>query len=253
MTNQQLYQTIFKRKSIRKFDMAPLDTEVIIRLQEFIAKISPIIKNLRYKWTVYYPDDIKTTFAVKAPHYLCLYSEQGEGYLLNAGYMVELVDLYLSASNLGSCWLGLAKPQAKLPETEGGLEFVIMLAFGEAEEEVHRNSTLEFKRKPVQEITNITGAVDILEPVRLAPSASNSQPWFFSGSLKEIIVSRKNLNFIKAPILGKLNQIDIGIAMCHLILSLDNTGKIVDVIFNKEPVPKGHIYMATLKIRSNIV
>jgi hypothetical protein len=162
---------------------------------------------------------------------------------MNAGFLLQQIDLYLSANSIGSCWLGMAKPSKEVPQQVDGLEFVIMLAFGNAAEQVHRAEPSEFRRKSISEISAADGLDEMLEPVRLAPSASNGQPWFFTGDEREIIVSRVRLNLIKAQLYGKMNQIDIGIALCHLQLSLDRRG--MTAVFDPEsaPAPNGYEFM----------
>ena len=98
------------------------------------------------------------------------------------------------------------------------------------------------------DISLINELEKLLEPVRLAPSASNTQPWFFSGNKNEIIVSREKLSFIKAPIYKRMNQIDIGIAICHLWLSLDHEGKTLTFDFNAADVPNGYEFMVKAEI-----
>jgi nitroreductase len=248
MTNQEFYNTIFKRKSIRKYDMASLPQEKLAEIKEFAGSVKPLVDSINYKFVYLNTNDVKNLLPIKAPHYISLYSDKKDGYLMNAGYLLQQVDLFLSANNIGSCWLGMAKPNKEVPEQRDGLEFVIMLAFGEAAEQVHRENTSEFKRKSLSEITSIAGADQLLEPVRLAPSASNTQAWFFSGDINEIIVRRTKLNLIKASLYGKMNQIDIGIALCHLWLSLDHEGKTAAYDFNKVEVPNGYEFMVKVKV-----
>ncbi len=251
MTNSQLYETMFKRKSIRKYDMTPLDDAAITKIKNYASGIKPLDERIPYEFTYLSSDDVKNLFPIKAPHYICLYSGKKDGHFMNAGFLLQQMDLYFSANNIGSCWLGMAKPSKELPERKDGMEFIMMIAFGKTAEPLHRSRVSEFKRKGLGEITNIAGMEDVLEPVRLAPSASNSQPWFISGSGDELIVSRKSLNVITSPIFGKFNQIDTGIALFHLWLSLDHQGKIAAFEFKKTEVPKGYDYMATVRIRSN--
>jgi nitroreductase len=56
-------------------------------------------------------DSVKGLLLVKAPHYLLLFSENKPGYLLNTGFIFEQIDLFLSSSGIGSCWLGLTNPK----------------------------------------------------------------------------------------------------------------------------------------------
>jgi nitroreductase len=249
MLNNQLYETIFKRKSIRKYDMTPLSEDTLSKVKQFASSVKPLDHAIKYEFLYLVTEDVKNLLPIKAPHYICLYSEKKDNYLMNAGFLLQQIDLFLSANNLASCWLGMAKPAKQVPEQKNGLEFVIMLAFGNSSEPIHRMDTTVFNRKSISEISKIEGANEVLEPVRLAPSASNSQPWFFSGNLNEIEVSREKLNLIKAPLYGKMNQIDIGIALFHLWLSLDHQGKTVSFDFQKTQAPSGYEFMVKVKVQ----
>lgn len=248
MTNLELYNTIFKRKSIRKYDMTPLSDEKLADIKAYTDKLRPLDDSIKYSFEFIGGNDVKFLLPVKlAPHYICIYSEKKEGYLMNAGYMLQQLDLYLSASNIGSLWFGMGKPAKDILKYKNGLDFVILLAFGNAAEPLHRQSTSEFKRKSISEITSIEGAEQMLEPVRLAPSATNSQPWFFSGNTREIIVSRKKLNFMKEKMLGEFNQINIGISLCHLWLTLEHEGKTVLYDFKTAEAPQDYEFMVKVK------
>ena len=148
----ELYEIIEKRKSVRKFDMNSLDSVLLQQIKQFAEEVTPLIPDIRVKFNFYSHDEVKSLLAIKAPHYVGIYSENKDNFLLNAGYMLQQMDLYLSANNLGSCWLGMAKPSVALPEAVDGLDFVIMLAFGNPKEEVHRSNKVEFKRKSLEEI-----------------------------------------------------------------------------------------------------
>jgi nitroreductase len=250
MTNEQLYETIFRRKSIRKYDMAPLPTETVKAVQNFTETVKPMDETIKIEYLYLGTNDVKNLLPIKAPHYICLYSEKKDNYLMNAGFILQQIDLYLSANDLGSCWLGMAKPSKQVPEQKNGLEFVIMIAFGKASEPVHRSSISEFKRKSISSISSITNARELLEPARLAPSASNTQSWYFSGSADKMTVSREKLNLIKAPIYGTMNQIDIGIALAHIWLTCEHHGKTFVLDFEKETAPSGYEFMTSVKVGS---
>ena len=245
MINEELYKTIFTRKSIRKYDMIPLTDQKLIEIKNFADNVKQLIPSIKCEFS-FLTDD-----KVKAPHYILIYSEKKEGYLLNAGFMLQQVDLFLSSVNLGSCWLGMAKPSKEVPALQNGLEFVIMLAFGNTQEKLHRADNSEFKRKGISEITSINGADQLLEAARLAPSASNSQPWYFSGNTNEIIVCREKLNLLKAPIYNKMNQIDTGIALCHLWLSIEHQGRTACFDYTNSNAPKGYEFMLKVKVEGD--
>ena len=243
MTSQKLYDAIFTRKSVRKYDMVPLSEDVMEEIKNFADNLMPLDDSIRYSISFLSEVDSKLLIPAKvAPHYICIYSEKKDGYLMNAGFLLQQIDLYLSAKGIGSWWLGIFNPKKEV-DAQSGLEFVILLAFGNSKEAVHRKNTSEFSRKSFSEISSIKGAEKLLEPVRLAPSATNSQPWFFSGDLKEIVLSRQKLSKLKAPFLGKINQIDIGIALYHLWLSLEHEGKTADYDYNYTDAPEGYEFM----------
>ncbi len=249
MTNQELYNIIFERKSVRKYDLTPLSEEVLDGVKKYADNLKPLDDNIKFSISFLGESDAKFLIPSKlAPHYICLYSEKKDGYLMNAGYLLQQVDLYLSANGIGSCWLGFFKPR-KVISTKNGLGFVILLALGNPAEVVHRKDISEFSRKSLPEITSIEGAEKLLEPVRLTPSAVNSQPWFFSGDLNEIIVSRQKLSPLKSPFIGKFNQIDIGIALFHLWLSLDHEGKTAIYDFNNANAPVGYEFMVKVIVK----
>jgi nitroreductase len=247
MNNNQLYEAIFHRKSIRKYDMTPLPAAVLSDLQEFAGKVKPLDEKIRYAFSVLGPDDVKSLLAIKAPHYILLYSERKDNYLMNAGFVMQQINLYLAANDLGACWLGMAKPSKQGPQD--GLKFVIMMAFGKAVEPAQRAGAAEFKRNSLSSISDmLPGMSEILEPVQLAPSGINTQPWYFSGDTNEITVSRRKLNLIKEPLYGKMNQIDIGIALCHLWLSLDHQNKNAVFDFADSAAPSGYEFMAKVSV-----
>ncbi len=245
---KDLYEVMEKRKSIRKYDMNPLDSVLLQQIKQYGEEVNPLIPDIRVKFNVYSYEEVKSLMAIKAPHYVGIYSEKKDNFLLNAGYMLQQMDLYLSANNLGSCWLGMAKPSAALPEAVDGLDFVIMLAFGNPKEEVHRSSKSEFKRKTLEEIREGSGYEEVLEAARLAPSARNSQTWYFICKEKEILVCRKPAGFVSEHLMARLNTIDVGIAMCHLDLALENRALERNITFEDIEVPKGFIHLATVRL-----
>jgi hypothetical protein len=209
-------------------------------LQQFLTTVIPLDQTIRFEFGFLKTGDVINPLPGTAPHFICFYSENKGRYLMNAGFILQQVDLYLSAHDVGSCWLGVARPVMPVRRHKNGLEFLIMLAFGRTDEPVHRPGPAAFKRVELSAMTSITGADELLEPVRLAPSASNSQPWFISGNTSELMVCRKKLNPIRSVLYGKINQIDIGIALCHLWLGMDFHGETALFDFQAEDAKSGN-------------
>ena len=200
MTNE----IIRKRKSIRKFDMTQLDTGALEHLQVQIAQIRPLYPDIRYSIDIV--SKTKGMFGIKAPHYLVFGSEDKDGAYENIGFIGQQMDLYLSESGIGSCWLGLAKPMGK---DVNGLPFVISMAFGKPAGVLYRDISA-FRRKSLPEISEGTDAR--VEAARLAPSGMNKQGWYFVADNGKIHCYRKKLH----PLGRRLGCIDMGIAICHI-------------------------------------
>lgn len=236
-----LYNYIFKRKSTRKYDMTPLQEEQLAEIKNFADNLKPLYKDIKVEYFIANATDVRNILPVKAPHYFIISSEKKDGYLINVGFMFQQMDLYLSSKGLGSCWLGMAKPNKKINTK---LEFVIILAFGKAINSPYRELS-EFKRKSLSEIS--MGIDERLEVARLSPSATNSQNWFFVADNGKIHAYQKRLNLVQALIYDKMNKIDMGIAVCHLYIATEYHGK--NFIFEKEEDPKeikGYIYIGTV-------
>ena len=225
------YDTIFKRKSIRKYDLSPLDDNSLSDIIMFIKDLNPLYPDIETEINIVLTNDIKGLIQVKAPYYIVAFSEVKEGYLTNIGFMLQQMDLFFSSNGIGSCWQGWPKPTKEL-RNNLNLEFVIVLAFGLPKEKLYRESIHEFKRKSLKQITDIEGFDELIEPARLSPSPS--QPWFFTGERKTIHVCCVKTTGIKAKIksIDKLNRIEIGIAICHLWIAAFHFNKKIDFFCN---------------------
>mgnify|MGYP000878030466 CR=1 FL=1 len=241
MLKSELYPYIFKRKSIRKFNSEPLGQETISDILNFTGSVETLFEDIKWEVRILKPEEITGFYMVKAPHYLALYSEHKDGYLLNAGYILEQIDLYLASKGIGVCWQG--GPKLKKPELSSK-ELVIVLAFGKPKEPLYREDINSFKRKPVNEITDIKENLKLIEDARLAPSAVNRQPWFFKdGGNGEIKICLMTNFFMK-----KLNLIDMGIVICFLCLSAQSRNIKYCLDFKKVSSVDNMTHLATMSI-----
>lgn len=228
-------EIIRKRKSIRKYDTAKLDAETLDKIRAQIGKATPLYPDIRYSVDI--TDKTKRAFGINAPHYLVFGSEEKCGEHENIGFIGQQMDLFFSENGLGSCWVGMAKPEDK---EDSILPFVICMAFGKPAEPLHRDIS-EFIRKPLSEISE--GSDKRLEAARLAPSGVNAQNWFFIADGGKIHCYRKKPNALMGLMFGKLGCIDMGIALCHIAKESDNFRFIKEL---DVPVRKGLIYSGTV-------
>lgn len=227
-----LNEMIFHRRSCRSFTNAPVDAATIETIKTFPMK--PLYPNIKVHWDIVPRNRVKCICPWTTPQVITVYSEVTEGYLENIGFLFQQMDLYLQTLGLGVCWLGMGRMNPKTAAGVAGMKFVIMLAFGYPKGNRLRHDGKDFKRKAMEQITD--RADPRLEPARLAPSAVNSQPWFFA----------HEGDAIHAYWTGKGSRLDMGIALAHLYVA----NRDAFCFFRTEGVPEmaGHVYMGTVKL-----
>ena len=160
------------------------------------------------------------------------------------GYLLEQVILYATGLGLGTCWLGGTFTRSTFVRRFGGLRrgevmpavVSIGLIGDDGTERIRereegsrrlRNDELFFERgfgTPLD-----TGTVgpyaEVLEAVRMAPSATNKQPWRLvrSGAEWHFYMRRYKHYGKRTPLftvlrIADLQRVDLGIAMSHFAL-----------------------------------
>lgn len=184
-------------------------------------------------------DKVKCIFTWTTPQVITVYSEEADGYLENVSSLFQQMDLYLQTLGLGVCWLGVGRMNPKtVPEVEG-MKFVIMLAFGHPKGDQLRHNLKGFHRKSLEKIADKPDPR--LDPVRLAPSSINSQPWYFvhKGEAIHAYCATKG-------IIPYMNRIDMGIVLVHLYVANEESFRFFKAE-NAHGVPGyGYIGSATL-------
>jgi len=242
-----LNDLIYRRKSTRSYTNIPVDDATIQKIQEFTTTIKPLYPDIKVRSEIVSRENVKCICPWTTPQLITIFTEDKEGALVNVGFMFQQLDLYLHSIGLGVCWLGMGKLSAQgIVETKNddGLEFVMMLAFGEPKGELYRSSTGEFKRKSLAEISDEQD--ERLEPARFAPSSVNSQPWYFTHEGDTIHAYCALQGFLKAKTLGDMNQIDMGIALAHMYVANEDTFRFFKADGVKEL--KGYAYIGTFTI-----
>jgi hypothetical protein len=173
--------------------------------------------------------------------------ESGDRALEDFGYVFEYIILKATELGLQTCWLGGTFKRANFGSRLVTSDQEIIPAVSPVGYARRRRSLLDRtfrtfagskKRKPWRELffdssfanplspNKIGSWAQLLEMVRLAPSASNKQPW-------RIVLDRDgqtlHLYLSRTSGYGRLfsvdlQRIDMGIAMCHLALSAHELG-----------------------------
>lgn len=228
-----LEEQIYVRKSCRNY----LDDEIdMTKIHEFISKAKPLDDSIDYNYEIFTSDKLNIRTRWESPYYLALFSEKKENYLENIGFIFQQLSLYLQSIDIGSCWVGMASLKEKRED------FVIAISFGKSDKMIRDKSA--FKRKSLSEISDYED--EKLIPAQLAPSAINSQPWYFKHAGEGFDVYQMKQNIIKRQVLKKWNPIDVGISLAHLYVANQKTFE----FYKKTDFDnlKGYTYTGSIKI-----
>ena len=223
MDASRLCDMIPRRRSVRRFTKTPVDDATVAQILERCAEATPLYPQIRVHAHLVTREQVRFYLPWKVPQLLAIYSEDSPGYLENAGFLFQQIDLYLQSIGLGSCWLGLGKlrKQQDEPSQIDGMRFVILIAFGHTEAPFLRGDDEQPQRRLLSQICDREDPR--LEPARLAPSSTNSQPWYFTHQEDTFHAYRSTTGSLRHKMLGNMNQIDMGIALSHLYLSNPDT------------------------------
>ncbi len=224
----ELYEAILKRKSVRHFKDKSVPKEVLSDIMEYAKNIDSLDDTIGMNIEIV--ESSKKRHG--APCHAVLYSEEKEGYLQNAGYVMEYLMMYLVSMGLGTCYRMHVGNVAKRDAVGRGS--VISIAFGYADEEEFRNP-LEASRLTQKEICFLkeepnANIYKLIEAVRMSPSAYNLQPW-------RLVVYKNSLHFFvtraKLSKNQKLTEIDTGVALANIDMAADSQW--IDIIKKKVP------------------
>lgn len=236
-----LVEALVKRQSIRDYDMAPLANAEVKQLTDYAAQIEPLFPGKSIKVRIITPDNVKAIRGWRAPHYFAIYAGEDDASLLNVGYVYQQLTVYLTALGLGTCWANSVSP--KDSKELDGLKWVATIAFGkEKNGQPWRNDPVQIKRKNMAAISDQDDAK--LEPARIAPSAMNNQPWYFTHENGKIHAYCVVQGFMKKWMTA-MNRIDMGIALANLKINSESFR--CEVQKNPTPV-KGYSYIGTITL-----
>lgn len=208
---KELYDAITKRRSFRTTSTLKLTENEINDIERKLKELIPLNGDIKTSFKLV-PSG--STTAGRGEVCIEMFSEKKTGYLENAGYMLQQLELYLVTKNIGSCWMGIARPDE--PKCEG-LDYVIMLASSKVTPDMFRQSTAEFDRRDAAQLCRGELDADVIEAVRLAPSACNTQCTNIVSSNNKVEFFRRkcSVSFVGDDKLEYFNKIDSGIALCH--------------------------------------
>lgn len=281
--NQPVADLIKKRVSCRSFDGRGLENELLEALGKFPAGLELPFKS-RLRFGIIDKDKVRAESIFSTGSYGMI---KGVRYYLSAlvkkdssrcwediGFRLEMSVLYATSLDLGNCWIGGVFDRKHFGRALGILEDEMLpavVAVGwpagkrSLRDRLVRWSAKGNLRKNPAELffaedwrtplpyEKLSPWAPVLECVRLAPSASNKQPWriiYKDGAFYFFLSRDKGYSALMPNV--DLQRIDLGIAMCHFQLAAAESGlggEWVDAVPELPATPDNFEYIVTFAIR----
>jgi hypothetical protein len=253
-------ELIRERYSCRTYLKKPIDDAALAALRRHMAEDVPAPFGSRMRFNIIAaeesgsesPKKVGTYGMIKdAPAYIAGALREGSMCLEDYGYRMERIILAATDAGLGTCWLGGTFSRSNFAIrmsllSQETMPAVAAVGFAADRKRV-MDSVVRFtagsdRRKPWSELffdggfgapladTAAGAHADALEMVRLAPSASNKQPWRivrekgggrFHFYLQRTKNYRERWNFTG---MSDLQRVDMGIALCHFEAAAAGSG-----------------------------
>lgn len=251
--NRPVMEVIKQRSSVRTYREEALKEEHQEVMKKYLEEVNgPFTERVRMRLidsnAISRSADVKLgTYGIirGTSTFIATTVEKGEKELEQVGYILEKVILYCTSLGLGTCWLGgtFKKGEfAKAMEVGAGETIPAVTPVGYPRERrgivdlAMRFAAGSNKRKNWEELffdskfgsrlsREKAGKYEVpLEMVRIAPSASNKQPW-------RLVRNNEGFHFYLEHAKGygsalgfDIQRIDIGIAMCHFEMTAQELG-----------------------------
>lgn len=257
------FDGIYKRKAIRKYSPEELPLGIIEEVIDMSKHLDKLYEDIDIEVHVVEEGNkiqkissgiIGSYGKIKAPHYLVITSEEKEGYLENVGFAVESIVLKLTELGIGTCWIGgfIKKQLLKdIITIKNGHKPVIVVSFGypKDENDIVQEVISSRKRNSVEKFA--FGDMGrtwqyIMEAVKAAPSAINTQPWRFfkEGNIIDSYIVKRGSLLTKS--LETMNRVDIGIALRHLYVAAEHYDREVEFKKLHGKDRDGYIYITSI-------
>lgn len=252
----KIMDTIKQRYSVRNYVDKPIKKEIIKKINDFFEtnRIGPMGNEMRFDIfdaTGYARSELKSlgTYGLISGDrtYVVGAITKSENSMEDFGYCMEKSILMLTQLGLGTCWLGgtfnrsifaqkinlsdnevlpCITPIGYIGEKKTFKENLIRTLVGAKKRKKHEELFFDLLPDIPLNLAKIGKYADVLEAVRLGPSASNKQPWRIirdaSGTYHFYLDENGKYNNGMGEI--KLQNVDMGIAMCHFELAAIELG-----------------------------
>ncbi len=267
----ELLKTIMGRKSVRTFDGKPVSAEDREHLEQYMRSIrNPFDIPIRFVLLDAKEHGLSSPVLTGETLFVAGIADKVPYADVAFGYSFEKLVLYAWSLGIGTTWIGGTMKRELFEQAAGLSEGEMMPCVSplgypakkrSIRETMMRKGVGADSRMPADKLffdctwdTALPAEKrmandNLIEMVRWAPSAVNKQPW-------RIIVSDNDFHFYEkrdkgfaSEKTGDLQKIDVGIALCHFVLGLEEKAAKPEVRI-ADPgiaVPDGVEYIATVR------
>jgi nitroreductase len=266
-----LTEIVMGRKSVRTYDGKPLSEEHLLNLGKYIRDIpNPFDIPVELKLLKADKYGLSNLVTTGEDYYVAGIVPQKPYADVAFGYTFERLVLHAWELGVGTVWIGgtmkreLFEQAADIkdgemmpcvsplgyPAGKRTLKETMMRKGISADSRISADK-LFFKGEWGKPLTPSDDMASILELVRWAPSAVNKQPWrIIERDGVYHFYEKKDKGFVNDAV-GDMQKVDLGIALCHFIMGLEEKGKKADVSI-ADPgikIPSDAEYIASVTIQ----
>lgn len=269
-TVMSVFETIRQRRSVRTFEKKKIDNSVLEELKEYAKQIeNPWNIEVRYVFMDAEECGLSSPVLSGEPMYIAALVDKTDHAEEAAGYAFEKLMLKAVSMGLGTVWIG-GTMKRELFETACGktdhermpcitpLGIPAKMSFKEKMMRKGVGADTRMKSEKLFFAEDMDHPLkadsmdihDALEAVRLAPSAVNKQPWRII--LKDGLYHfyEKHAKGYISDAVGDMQRIDMGIAVAHFDLVLNERGLQTELVISDPgiPVDEDMEYIASVKV-----
>ena len=265
-------ETILTRKSVRSYDGRPIEGAVLEQVKAFAAGIeNPFGIPVTFVFLDAREKGLSSPVLTGEPLYVAGKVPRVPYADVAFGFAMEQLLLYAWSLGLGSVWIGGTMKREQFEAAVGlepGERMPCVSPLGYPAPKRSLRETL--MRKGVGADSRLNGEKlffdgafgtpligkalepwnDLMELVRWAPSAVNKQPWRVVAKDGRFHFYLKHDKGYVSDAVGDMQKIDVGIALCHLVLGAEEKGLAARVTV-ADPgiaVPEDVEYIATVEL-----
>ncbi|WP_310601823.1 nitroreductase family protein [Anaerosporobacter sp.] len=247
-----MYEAIWRRKSIYHYSMEALDEQMLRNIRAFLEHQILIKEDCNVEYAIVCQLDqkkaIKSELGVEAPYFMVIYEQESEHHYLNAGYLLGQLSLYVTSKGLGNCLVNMSFGKRKKSDKK----IIAALAFGKPRSNIALEG-YKSKRIPVDYLCVYKEDVNmdlkmVMKAASASPSCMNSQPWRFVVYHNRIHIFLKKDTLIKKWFHSE-QMVDMGFMLSTLLMEAENLWLTTAIEYvenlSEKPV-KNYIYILSV-------